>query len=423
MLIPRSRSSGALGAWRASTAGVQWLFFSDIRLLAGLTWKRVGLTFALAVALGAVSAPVDVLHRTGRLDAPVEAYLSGFLLCWFPNHLVPVFALMLLGTLADNLPLRGVWRVAAFGAALALGIYLITPLYCSLLAWEWRCNGFPSWTYFGILPMFNGVTLFFVPLAIVVGTAVACHRRGAAIAGRLHAASMERIELERQTVQSRLQAMQARLDPAFLHAMLARVSARCVDNPERAEYIVDGLVRHLRATLPDAATTGSTLGRELQVAGTYLELARLFSDGRLRYDMDAPEELSGEVMAPALLMPLIMCLLPGGDQDDTRGAPIAAGDEGGGDIHVAVSAHATTLSLAIVATGRGFVVPDSDALADVRARLREVHGTAASLRVESTGAAQVFAVLVVPRQSGPVPASRIARTPAAESPIGAEATS
>lgn len=402
LAIPHSPLSAAPAVLRTPPPAVRRLLFSDVRWLAGLTWTRVGLTFALAVALGARSAPADVLHKYGRLDLPLEIYAQGFLLCWFPNYLVPLFALMLLGTVADNLPLRGAARGAAFGIALGLGVYSITPLYCLLLAWEWGCRGFPSWMYFG-LPVFNGVNLSFVPLAIVIGAAYASHRRGAALAERLHAATMERLELQRRTMQARLQVMQSRIEPAFLLDTLADVSARCDDAPASAERIIDDFVSYLRATLPDAGEEGSTLGRELQVARSYLEIARLRSGGRVHFTIDAPDSLLLDRMAPTLLMPLVMRIASDMWSDARRAHLSTACEEPvhdeGIDLHIGAAASAARLRISLLASGTGGqVAPDDAVVADVRARLYELHGaSAASLRVEASGM-QTLVVLVLPRE-------------------------
>lgn len=95
------------------------LFASD--LARGLTWTRVGWTFALAATLALYSTPSDVLDKAGRFDAPVAFYIQGFLLFWLQTYLLPLVGLMLLATVADNLPLRGRPRALGFGAALILG--------------------------------------------------------------------------------------------------------------------------------------------------------------------------------------------------------------------------------------------------------------------------------------------------------------
>jgi LytS/YehU family sensor histidine kinase len=92
--------------------------------------------------------------------------------------------------------------------------------------------------------------------------------------------------------------------------------------------------------------------------------------------------------APALLLPLVACLVPHRRvvTDDGIGVRIEAASVG------------DRLRILIVRTGGDSSAPPSQlALTDLRVRLREMYGDAASLAIDAAAGADARAVLVLPR--------------------------
>jgi len=383
------------------TSLVRRVFLSEVPCLEGLTWKRVGWTFAFAAALGFNRGLGDVSDWTaGHFAASIQLYLAQFI-HWFPKFAVSFVPLMLLATVADNVAERGAARVAAFAGALLLGIGAIPVEFCLFQLWAGpRCT--LSLDYF-IGAVASTFILQFVPLSVIIGAVWLAHRRDAFIAAGLHAAMMERLALQRQSLEAGLRIVQSRIEPAFLLDTLADVSRRCCADPPSAERIVDQLVLYLRATLPDVRDEGATLGRELQVAASYLELVALRSRGRVRFAIEAPDPLADFRMAPMVLMPLVTRMLqsvPGataGVATQTRRGS-ASNDLGSAMLNIEASIIDHRVQVRIICTdSRARIMPDDPLLSELRTRLVTLYGASASLRVDA-GRTHALACLALPHE-------------------------
>jgi LytS/YehU family sensor histidine kinase len=121
--------------------------------------------------------------------------------------------------------------------------------------------------------------------------------------------AMAALQAQKQQVDLRLGVLQAQVEPHFLFNTLASVRASVRQQPERAEATLDALVDFLRASIPkirdEAASLHSTLGQQLDMCASYLELMRLRTDDRLRYDIVAGPALRERSFPPMLLITLV----------------------------------------------------------------------------------------------------------------------
>ena len=121
--------------------------------------------------------------------------------------------------------------------------------------------------------------------------------------------AMAALQAQKQQVDLRLGLLQAQVEPHFLFNTLASVRASVRQQPERAEATLDALVDFLRASIPkirdEAASLHSTLGQQLDMCASYLELMRLRTDDRLRYDIVAGPAMRERSYPPMLLITLV----------------------------------------------------------------------------------------------------------------------
>jgi two-component sensor histidine kinase len=121
--------------------------------------------------------------------------------------------------------------------------------------------------------------------------------------------AMAALQSQKQQVDLRLGVLQAQVEPHFLFNTLASVRALVRQQPERAEATLDALVEYLRASIPrmrdETASLHSTLGQQLDMCASYLELMRLRTDDRLRYDIAAEPALRERPFPPMLLITLV----------------------------------------------------------------------------------------------------------------------
>lgn len=133
------------------------------------------------------------------------------------------------------------------------------------------------------------------------------------------AAAIATLQAEKVRSELRLGVLQAQVEPHFLFNTLASVRALVRQDPAQAEATLDALVDYLRAsiprlrdagaahdsTLPDSTLLDSTLGQQLDLCASYLELMRLRTAGRLSHAIEIDPVLREVPFPPLLLISLV----------------------------------------------------------------------------------------------------------------------
>jgi hypothetical protein len=204
-------------------------------------------------------------------------------------------------------------------------------------------------------------------------------------AAALHGLQLRSAELSRRTLESRLQAMQARVDPQFLFDTLARVEQLRDREPAKADRVLDDLIVYLRAVLPLVKETASTLATEFDLLRAYLNIVRAGRTG-LSFDLSLPEALAAMRIPPMLLLPLV--------------EPFVArsGDVPARSLNVGIAARRDDeLAITVVARDMALATGAIDAAVDrIRERLAALFGTSASLAVRQNAPGSVEARLEIP---------------------------
>ena len=250
--------------------------------------------------------------------------------------------------------------------------------------------------------------LFILPQGLVMNASAvflyADRRAARKTATRLRSAELDRTRRSRLAFESRLQAMQARIEPQFLFNTLAQVERLYEDDPAQAGNMLDALISYLRAAMPMMRDTSSTVGREIELARAYLDIVRLRLGERLSVAIEAPPGANDIRMPPMMLLPLI-------DHAIVRGLEPATGASAGagaGAIRIHTDVRDGRLRLTIHDSGVGFA-PETggDGIAALRERLDALYGSSARLELRRTDPRATEAVLDLPLEAS---ASADART-------------
>jgi sensor histidine kinase YesM len=179
-----------------------------------------------------------------------------------------------------------------------------------------------------------------------------------------------------------LRALQAQIEPHFLFNTLANVLALIDYEPQTAKKMLDSFITHLRQSLDSSRQTHATLGSELDLLASYLQLIEIRMTQRLKFVIDCPEALRDTPFAPLLLQPLVENAVKYGLEPKIEGGTIsvrvAETDKG---IRIEVADDGVGLnakSTARAGTGTGIV--------NVRERLASIYGTRATLDVSAASA-------------------------------------
>ena len=212
----------------------------------------------------------------------------------------------------------------------------------------------------------------------------------------LHAAEFDRVQRSRIALESRLAAMQARVEPQFLFNTLDQVEHLYAQDPALGGRMLDDLIAYLRAAMPLMRDTSSTVAQELELARSHLDIAKIRLGNRLAFDIEMPAELGAARMPPMMLLPLL-------DHALGHGLARSAAD---GTIRIGAGIEAGRLSLRIADSGEGFV-PDAggDGIASIRERLHALYGSEGRLGFRARAGGGSEAILDIPYEIGAVAAA------------------
>jgi sensor histidine kinase YesM len=294
-----------------------------------------------------------------------------------------IAGVMLAVLVADEAVSRGARRWTTYVGAVIAG--------CVFAAWtQWEVHALFGWV--SLEGKTQPLRIFFS--ALLYGT-LACFvyvnlRTARLAADRMRAAELARAKSRRRTLESRLQALQARVEPQFLFNTMAQVRELYESDAVVAGRVLDDLISYLRAALPHLRESTSTLGQETTLARAYLDIMRVRLGERLDFSIDVPEGAKAVRMPPMMLLPLmnhaLVCSLQPGDSGRT--------------IRITTVVKHGRLRLVITDSGVAFLPGTrSDGLDSIAERLHALYGDDARFALERTGEQGTSATLEIPYET------------------------
>jgi sensor histidine kinase YesM len=194
-----------------------------------------------------------------------------------------------------------------------------------------------------------------------------------------------------QMLQARLSALQAQIEPHFLFNTLANVRRLYETAPSRGREMLSSLIDYLRAALPSMRSNSSTLGRELDLARSFLTILQMRMGDRLHFAIDADSELLDAPMPPMVLPTLVENAIKHGL------SPLPEG----GRIDIRARRTGEDLEIEVRDTGAGFTAVGGSGvgLANTRSRLAGLYGHRASLKLAAGAPRGVVATLRLPLET------------------------
>jgi hypothetical protein len=353
--------------------------------LRGLNLQRIAWTFAFVVVFASWSAFANTFLAVMNWPHFTDAFVA-----FFYFDIGYFFPPMLAMTVADNLPLRGRARFAALTLALVAGVAASLPTTCALTPIWTQCDAFPSWQSF--ITGWQDALIGAVTIG-VIAIAYFTLRRDRELAAALHAAELNCIAIERRTLESDLQTMQARVDPEFLIGTLGDAARVCDVDPRSSDNMLRDLASYLRAALPDMGSS-SSLRREIELVQSWLAIVQIRTGGHMNFVVDADPDLDDVKFPPMTMLPLLASFVPG----DTQTLASA-------ETRIAASRFGPLLRVRFVGGNIGGRTPtnNDEPLRTARERLKALYGDNASLEIETAGIGESEIVLHIPFEHRDVP--------------------
>jgi nitrate/nitrite-specific signal transduction histidine kinase len=203
---------------------------------------------------------------------------------------------------------------------------------------------------------------------------------------------------DREAIQAQLRLLQAQIEPHFLFNTLANVQSLIRREPSKAESMLDNFIIYLRQSLSASRATTGTLGQELQLLRTYLDLLKIRMGDRLQYDINVPTALLSLPLSPMLLQPIVENAVRHGLEPKVEG----------GSINITASEFVGRCQIVIADNGLGFEISQQSqdtspqagssgvGLSNLRERLRLLYGEQASVEITQAaiGAGTVVTVTI-----------------------------
>ena len=343
------------------------------RFWQGFTWRGVGMVMLYCILYGTV---LSLDPDTGGPPKTVATYLNGCLaaLKLFAPASIVVALVSGFAIKQPNL------RAAILGLAVAIGVLIG---YCVMSGIEEiRAEGQRegAWLLVLVLPY---IVIGWLGLALYL-----LQERDQAAKRALYDEVEQQLYLDRQMSEARLQVLQSQIEPHFLFNTLAHVRRLYQTDSRAGRAMMRHLSSYLGTALPAMQETSIELARDLELAITYLNIQQIRMGPRLQFEIDVPSKFSGVPIPPMTIATLVENAIKHG---------LAALPEGG-TVRISAQPDVHMLRIHVADTGQGFQASlgAGVGLANIRARLTTLYGTAANLSLSQNTPRGVTATVVVP---------------------------
>jgi hypothetical protein len=352
-----------------------------IDALRAIRWPQIRAAMLLGLALTVCSWTV-FMQPIAEIAQSMP--LGRMILMALITDQVKALCLLVAIVIADRAVDQGAPRRRAY-LFTALAGCVVGTLLTEPINWGWRTYMLPNLWPANFTWLHGTRAVFYWPIFhltqwLLIGSSVvflyADRRAARKTAELLNGAELDRIRRSRLALESRLQAMQARVEPQFLFNTLAQVERLYEFDARLAAQMLDDLIAYLRAAMPLMRDTSSTVAQEIELARAYLDIVRLRLGERLSVRTEMPPEAAQLRMPPMMLLPLI-------DHAIVRGLEPSRAQ---GTISIAARVLEDRLLLTVADGGAGFVPQgEGGGIAAIRERLEALYRGNAKLVLRHRG--------------------------------------
>ena len=289
---------------------------------------------------------------------------------------VAIFAMLIVGMLAK----RFSWKRLPLVPLLVFCVLVLVPIGCLLVQALLTGFGVMPWQYFW--GQYFSTMRICIPLAAVFGLGAFVHsslrERVEVTEQKLREKELAEERARQRAVEARLESLEARIRPHFLFNTLNSISSLIASDPVRAEQIVGRLATLLRTSLDTSERPLISLGEELAIVQSYIDIEKARFGDRLGASFDVPGDLLKAKVPPMAIQSLVENAVKHG----------ISSQPAGGDIRVAASAGHGNLRIEVSDSGAGFdlaVVPPGHGLENLVERLNALFGHRARLNAAQRG--------------------------------------
>ena len=336
-----------------------------------VTWLQVARTSTANAVFSGICVTLCVLMLPKL--APWARMRLPFVLSWA----VIAGALALVGTIGSLL---------AMMVVVGLGLVPVSRFFI-----EWYPDSWRTSVYF---------TVIFGLAATVIGE---LRHRLSSTTVALRTKERDEAEARRLVAEAQLASLESRVDPHFLFNTLNSIAALVRENPAVAERVIEQFASLMRSSL-DRRASLVPLSEELALVRSYLEIERVRFGDRLRFDVEAADDVEHALVPRMSLQTLAENAVKYAVSPSREGATIK----------VSAVSNDGLVRLTVEDDGPGFDgnrLPDGHGLQLLKSRLAMTFGDRAALTTDS-GVGRTRVSLTLPFSETP---------PSAHEPLPSEA--
>jgi Histidine kinase/Histidine kinase-, DNA gyrase B-, and HSP90-like ATPase len=222
----------------------------------------------------------------------------------FARAIIEGMAILFVFGLFEQWP-KQLWRPFSRWGWQLLGIVVVIPIAAAFAYWI-TTGGDPQLDTNKLRQVGYArlcmTALLFAPW-IAVGAVI--RQREAFARDQAMAFELEKSELERKALDTRLRLLQAQVEPHFLFNTLANIQALVDAGSPQASSVLKSLIAYLRAAVPRMHEPGTTLGQELDLVRAYLELMQMRIPDRLQFALHIEPAANTLQCPPMTLLTLV----------------------------------------------------------------------------------------------------------------------
>lgn len=197
-----------------------------------------------------------------------------------------------------------------------------------------------------------------------------------------------RLAREKEALQAKLKVLQAQIEPHFLFNTLSNIHSLMQTDLETAEKMLLNLTAFLRVTLARSRKTKITLGEEMEIIRTYLEIQQIRMGKRLQFHFNVEKQVCDFPIPPMLIQPLVENSIQHGLESKVEG----------GEISIKAFKQENHMIIQVTDNGCGFTDYHSNGigLSNIKNRLQLFFGGSSRLLLEENHPQGVIATVEIP---------------------------
>jgi two-component system, LytTR family, sensor kinase len=262
-----------------------------------------------------------------------------------------------------------------------IGTGISVEIHKLILHYSFTMDNYIHLLYFNLL-----LSIIFGSVAVLYYTLKDNAER---MASELKEKELNEEKLTRLKMKAELEALQAKINPHFLFNTLNSIAGLISENPKAAESTVEKLSDLFRYTLKDADKSTVTIGEELEIVRTYLEIEKVRFGDRLQYAINYDGSML-DIQVPALLIqPLVENSIKHGIAKDIQG----------GNVLVEVRKINNKCRIMVQDTGKEFIAVNKEngfGMRSIQERLKYMYADEAALEIIGSDPTQIVITIPIP---------------------------